>query len=153
MDIATRRIAANIAGALANDPSLADATGKLPRVHLDACTSSPPLDGTPFVIVSGLSAEGLRPADASHTVAVVIAIDASAVAGNAVDADRTPRGFFEFGAGDSLVRLAEAVADRICATKAGAILEGMDAEFSFASLPIQYCTLTLSYSELKAFGD
>ena len=129
-----------------------------PIVYLDAIADgrapAPEEEGAPVVVIAGTGdTGGAGRSDTGYSVEVLVAIDAASRDANAVPSQDLGGGIRETCDGDRLQAVVNAVTEAIRGTDAGAVLSQIDRRWSFHTAPVQFATLSLSYTSPATFGD
>lgn len=140
----SRSISKEIARKLCLEPSI-DAD-----VFLDGVPESYVGD-RPMIIVSATNNEGLVTKDGVWTVQIVVAVDSSRFVNNAATPEKTSDGYYEIGAGDILDGLVDSVVSLLSGWDLGAIPDEFSCETNYASLPVQFATITATFACYRAF--
>lgn len=120
-------------------------------VFLDGVPESYVASDKPLIIVSATNNEGLVTKDGVWTVQIVVAVDSSRYVNNAATPEKTLDGYYEIGAGDILDGLVDSVMSLLSDWDLGAIPDDFSCETNYASLPVQFATITATFACYRAF--
>ena len=124
-----------------------------PKVYLDTISQDIDFRNVPHIVVSPKGSSGLWKSQPQHQIDVLLILDSSQFHSNPAVAETSPDNVQVYGAGSLLDELTQELISKIKQALPGAILSGIDVEFSLTTLPIQFSTISLTYVENPAYGD
>lgn len=147
----TRTIATNLAQTFANDEWVPTGVDS-PIVALDGIAGQLDIGTHPLVVITPRQSAGLWKAQPEHIIEILVALDASShLAGNPSQSTPGPDGVLRYGTGALLDELVANLVATIRHTEPGAVLAGMEIEYSYDSTPIQYATITATYGQTVVY--